>query len=180
MFSAARMVVATKGDPQLAAPAIVEALRSLDPARQVRATLVRDSFARELELPQALTIGSLVLGGSALALAVIGLFGVTAFVVGQRRHEISVRMALGAGGGDVVRMLVRQSLRPVAIGTACGLVAALGVGQVIRGVLVGVSGHDPIAIAAAVGALVVAAGAAAFIPARRAARVSPADMLKQQ
>lgn len=121
----------------------------------------------------------MIVGATALGLAVIGLFGVTAFVVEQRRHEVSVRKALGASNGQLLGMLFRDSLTPVAAGLSCGLLVSLLAGRVIQGILYGVSSHDPAAILTAVVVLVCAASGAVLVPARRAARVDPAQLLKQ-
>jgi ABC-type antimicrobial peptide transport system permease subunit len=103
-------------------------------------------------------------------LAVIGLFGVTAFAVVQRRHEISVRLALGATHAQLTHLLLRDRLRPVVVGLSCGLVLALLGGRWVSSVLHGVSARDPIAIAAAVIVLILTAAAAAAVPARRPVR----------
>lgn len=175
----ARLVVNVDGDPAAISWQVRDVLRSMDPRLRPTVTFVGESRARELSGPKGAALLTVLLGGGALTLAVIGLFGVTAFVVRQRRHEISIRLALGAAGGDVVSLLLRDTLRPVAIGMAIGVFIALIVGHVIRGSLYGISGHDPIAVIAAVVVLMVAVVAAALGPARRALRVDPAEMLKQ-
>jgi putative ABC transport system permease protein len=162
-----------------------------DVARGVRTTLaaitgdvrtdvrfVADGLSKELAPPRDLAILAGFVGLSALALAAIGLFGTTAFTVEQRSREVSVRMALGATERSVVRLVLRQSLRPVVIGLACGLGVAWVSGSVLRSVLFGVDGRDPIAMGTAVCALLLAAITAAWLPARRAARISPAGMLR--
>jgi putative ABC transport system permease protein len=178
-IGAARMIVSMRGDPAPAARRIEEALFALDPGLHPTTVLVRDGVRRELELPAAVAATIGILSITAVALAAIGIFGVTAFVVGQRRHEISVRMALGATGRAIVGMLLRDGLRPVFMGMLSGLALAALAGQVIRRVLYGVAGHDPIAIAVSVLILCTAATAAVWIPARRAARTSPAEMLTE-
>jgi ABC-type antimicrobial peptide transport system permease subunit len=115
----------------------------------------------------------------ALGLAVVGLYGVTAFVVGQRTQEIGVRMALGASGRDVARLLVRESLRPVAIGLVAGMVLAAVAGRLLTSSVLGVSPTDPASLAAAAGVLVLSALGAVVSPARRASRVDPATVLRQ-
>ncbi len=175
----ARFVVRTSGDPQGLIASIRDAVKSTDPEVEVRATLVSDGLQRELQYPKALALLAAVVGISTLTLAVVGLFGVTAFIVRQRRREVSVRLALGASAADIVNLLLRDSLRPVVAGIAFGLVFALVAGHVIRGLLYGVSGHDPTAILSAVIILLAAAAAAALGPARRALRIDPAEMLKQ-
>ena len=116
--------------------------------------------------------------GLALGLAVLGIYGVTAFVIGQRAHEIGVRMAIGASRADIVRLLVGQSLRPVAIGLAIGVTVVLLGGQVLASFIAGVGPRDPIAIGSAIVILVGSALAAVVAPARRAARVDPVTILR--
>jgi ABC-type antimicrobial peptide transport system permease subunit len=106
-------------------------------------------------------------------------YGVTAFVVGQRTQEISVRIALGASGRDISRLLLHDSLRPVAVGLAAGVFVALLGGRVFAGVLYGVSTADPIAFAVALLVLLGAATLAVIVPTRGAAAADPAAVLRQ-
>jgi predicted permease len=175
----ARLVVSVDGNASALSRQVRDILRSMDPQLRPTVRLVTDLRASELSEQRGTALLSALLGGAALTLAVIGLFGVTAFVVRQRRHEISVRMALGASGWQIVGLLLRDTLRPVAIGIAMGLGLAVLAGHVIRGALYGISGHDPIALVAAVAVLIVAVTAAALGPALRALHVDPAEMLKQ-
>jgi len=106
------------------------------------------------------------------------LFGVTAFMVEQRTHELSVRRALGAGPVELMTMLLRESLKPVMVGSLCGLfVSAVG-SRVLQSLLFGVSARDPLAFAGAVVVLVVAASTAVLVPARRASQMNPTQLLK--
>ena len=123
------------------------------------------------------TLGAVV-GIGAMLLAVTGLFGVTTFVARQRLHEIGVRLTLGASRRDVVIMILRTSLTPVAIGLVVGLGFAVMAGRVLQHALFGISPHDPIAMIWAV-VMLVAASLAAVVPtAYRAARVDLAGMLR--
>ena len=121
---------------------------------------------------------SIAAAGLALGLAVLGIYGVTAFVIGQRAHEIGVRMAIGASRADIVRLLVGQSLRPVAIGLAVGVTTVLLGGQVLANFIAGVGPRDPISIGSAIVILVGSALAAVVAPARRAARNDPVRILR--
>jgi len=114
----------------------------------------------------------------ALAIAALGLYAVTAYGVQQRTQEIGVRMALGAQGRDVVRLAVWQALRPAAIGAGAGLLAAMVLGRAVRALLFQVQPVDPATLVASIGLLLVVAAAAAFVPARRAARVDPMEALR--
>jgi putative ABC transport system permease protein len=121
---------------------------------------------------------SLAVGVVALGLAVIGLFGVTAFVVEQRTHELTVRRALGATHADLMTMLLRENLSPVMVGLLCGLFLSLAGSRVVQSVLYGVSARDPVAVVGALAVLIGAASAAVLLPARRAARMNPSQLLK--
>jgi putative ABC transport system permease protein len=117
------------------------------------------------------------LGGVGLALAVIGIYGVIAYFVGQRTREIGVRMALGATPGRVLAMVVGQGMRPVLAGIVVGMGAALALTRVLASQLYGVRPTDPPTFAAVATIIIIAAALAAAIPARRAARVDPKTAL---
>jgi ABC-type antimicrobial peptide transport system permease subunit len=110
---------------------------------------------------------------SALVLAMIGLYGVLAFAVTQRTREIGIRMALGAAGGEVFRLMVRRGLTVLGLGVAIGLPAAAAASRVIRRLLFEVGPADPLVFGAVTLALVGSGLAACVMPARRAARVDP-------
>ena len=117
-------------------------------------------------------------GGLGTLLAAIGLYGVIAFSVARRTREIGVRIALGAQPAGVLAMVMRQGFMLVAIGLVVGGILAASAGQVIKGLLFGVSTLDPIAWALAITAMVVAAALANLVPARRAMRVDPMTALR--
>jgi putative ABC transport system permease protein len=177
---AAKMVIRTAGAPGALVPSVRNALHSIDPRVRLTITPVSERLQRQLEEPRMLASLSGILAALALALAVLGLYGVTAFVVGQRTQEIGVRMALGASGRDIMRLLLHDSLRPVTIGLAAGVVVALLAGRVFAGVLYGVSSADPIAFVAGVLILLSAATLAVIVPTCGAAAVDPAAVLRQQ
>ena len=138
-----------------------------------------DTLRRDLEGPRALALLAILVGATAVGLAVIGLFGVTAFVVEQRAHEMTVRRALGASDSQLLTLLFRESLRPVVVGLVIGLGISLLSGRIVQSVLYGVSSRDPLAIGSAVAILLLAAATAVVLPARRATQVSAAHLLKQ-
>ncbi len=117
--------------------------------------------------------------GLALLLAGVGIYGVLAYLTSQRVPEIGVRMALGASGGDVMRMVLRQSLGMIFSGAVVGLIAAVAAGRVLQRLVAGVQGTDFVTTAIMLGVLVTAALAASFIPARRASHVDPMRALRQ-
>jgi ABC-type antimicrobial peptide transport system permease subunit len=115
-----------------------------------------------------------------LALACIGIYGVFAYAVARRTSEFGVRIAVGATGAQVRWLVLRGALVLVALGLAIGVPAALAVAAVIRARLYGVEPADPATVAAAVAAMVVAAGIAAWTPARRAALLDPVVALRYE
>jgi predicted permease len=116
----------------------------------------------------------------ALALATVGVYGVVAYGIAQRTREIGTRMALGARPRDVVRLVVGQGFRPVALGLATGAVAALGCARALQGLLVGVGPADPATLAVTSVILTATAVLAAYVPARRAARLDPVAALRTE
>jgi predicted permease len=140
-----------------------------------------ESYASLGLLPQRVA-GSIAgsLGGVALLLAAIGLYGVTAFAVASRSREIGIRMALGANPRSVVRLMLGLGLRLVAIGGAIGLAVAIGAAQLVAGLLFGVSPLDPAAYVVTAGVLAGVAVVATYVPARRAAAVDPLIALRAE
>jgi predicted permease len=121
-----------------------------------------------------------IAGGMALFLSVIGIYGVLSYTVAERTREIGIRVALGAEGGLVRRMFVRNGLTLAAIGVLLGLGAAMGLGRLITSLLFGVESMDPATYVSASLVLVAAAALASYIPARRATRVSPVTALRAE
>jgi predicted permease len=109
----------------------------------------------------------------ALVMACVGIYGVIAYLVGQRTHEIGVRMALGAGRGDVLRMVVGAGAKMALIGVGIGLIAAVVLTRVMANMLFGISSHDPLTFIGVAFLLILIAVAATYIPAWRAAKVNP-------
>jgi predicted permease len=174
----AKMIVRIGGVQDATLRSLQALFHSLDSRVRVDIRHVRDGLERQLEEPRALSRLASLLAAVALALALVGLYGVTAFVTGQRRQEIGVRIALGATARDVVRLLMRDSLRPVSFGLAGGVLGA-GLGsRVMAGALYGISPADPFAFGGALIVLVTAATLAVFVPTRRAAAVDPASVLR--
>jgi ABC-type antimicrobial peptide transport system permease subunit len=121
-----------------------------------------------------------VLGATALLLAVVGIYGVMAFVVNQRTREIGIRMALGAAKSDVLRLVLGQGARLAVIGVAAGLACALAATRLLSSVLVGVSAVEPLTFGAASLLLAGVALLACYLPALRAARVDPMAALRNE
>jgi ABC-type antimicrobial peptide transport system permease subunit len=116
----------------------------------------------------------------ALLLAIAGVFGVMAYSVSRRTREIGLRVALGAGSGDVLRMILGQGLRTILIGVAIGIAGSLALTRTVESLLFGVTPTDPLTFAAVTLLLVGAALLACFVPARRAMRVDPTVALRYE
>jgi putative ABC transport system permease protein len=116
----------------------------------------------------------------ALVLAVVGVYGVTAYSVSQRTHEIGVRMALGAQKGHVLKLVLRQGLLLTGAGVIPGILGALALTRVMRGLLFGISPTDPATFAAVVSLLFGVTAAACYVPARRATKVDPISALREE
>jgi ABC-type antimicrobial peptide transport system permease subunit len=128
--------------------------------------------------PRMQTLLLAIFAGVAVTLAIVGVYGVMAYTVSQRATEIGVRMAIGASPGNVVGMVVRQGAMLAAAGVALGLVGAAAAARAVQSLLfVDARGFDPATFAVSASILVVAALLASYIPARRAARVSPVSAL---
>jgi predicted permease len=121
-----------------------------------------------------------IAGAMAMALGMIGIYGVISYTVSQRQREIGIRLALGAQRGDVLQMLLRQGAKTALVGVAIGIGAALGLTELMRSLLFGVSARDPITFAAVAALLILMAFLASYIPARRAMLVDPVVALRYE
>ena len=160
-------------------PLLTRTLAELDPNLTI--TSIRTMQQQvELRFDQQRAVASLagLFGAVALALAAIGLYGVTAYTVAQRTNEIGIRMALGADRPKVIQLVLRGAFKRVLIGLLLGLPLAIGAGRLISAQLYGVSSWDPLALTVAAGALAICSFFAAIIPANRAASISPMDALR--
>ena len=143
-------------------------------------TTLRPS-ARRLRFPPARRSQLLGLFGVlGLLLASIGLYGVLSFQVARRTREIGIRMALGSSRREVMGLVLRQGALLVGLGLAIGIVAAAGMAQLLRSLLLGLHPWDPLAFAGVLAALVVASSLACLVPARRATRVDPLVALRHE
>jgi putative ABC transport system permease protein len=121
-----------------------------------------------------------IAGAMAMALGMIGIYGVISYTVSQRRREVGIRLALGAQRGDVMQMLLRQGAKTALVGVAIGIAAALGLTELMSGLLFGVSAQDPMTFAAVAALLMSVALLASYIPARRAMLVDPVVALRYE
>ena len=166
------------GDAAAVAASVREAVRRIDPTVPLYQVRTMDQRL-QTALAQARfnTLLMLLLGGIGLVLAAIGVYGVIAYFVAQRQQEIGIRMALGAKGPDVVRMVVRQGMQPVVTGIAVGLAGAWAASRVLSASVHGITTTDPLTFLVVAGLLAVVALAATALPARRAVAIDPTKVL---
>jgi predicted permease len=177
----AAIAVRTAGNPVAAAGAIREAVWSVDsqlPVSDIETMEQIESRSLSQRRFQMALLG--VFAGSALLLAALGTYGVLAFSVARRTNEIGIRMALGAQPTNIVSMVMRRGLVPVAFGVVAGVAGALALGRVISGLLFAVSPYDWRTILGVMALTLICALAACWIPARRATRVDPLDALRYE
>ena len=175
------VVVRPRGNPAGLQARLREVAQGIGPRVLVDRIRSGDDFVSEsVSTPRHRMVLLGLLGGVGLLLTVVGIFSITAFAVVRRTREIGVRMAFGAGKSEVVRAMVRDAIRPVAIGLAAGVTGAYLSTGVLGTLLYETTPHDPIAFVAALTTLGVAAILAAWLPARRAALVDPVHALRTE
>lgn len=174
------LYVRTGQDPSTVIPAVQDQIRSLDAALPLEDIRTGTKIIDQALWWSKIGVGLLaVFGLLALGLASVGLYGIMAFSVNQRRREIGVRMALGAGQASVLLMVLRQGMTVVLSGLALGVLLALLLGRALSRFLYGISGNDPLTIAGASLILLIVALAACYLPARNASRVDPLVALRE-
>ena len=174
-------VLRTAGDPAALAGPARKTVQNLDAELAVgKVRPLGDYLDRAIRPARFTMVLASLFGALALALAAIGIYGVVATTVAQRRRELGVRMALGATPGRLVSQLVREELIPAVIGLAIGAAGAIAVSRLLGALVFGVSPIDPVTLGAAALILPAAALLASWLPARRAARTNPMLALKLQ
>jgi predicted permease len=177
----AAIAVRTAGNPVAAAGAIREAVWSVDSQLPVSDIETMEQIeSRSLSQRRFQITLLAVFAGSALLLAALGTYGVLAFSVARRTNEIGIRMALGAQPGNILSMVMRRGVVPVAFGLVAGVAGALALGKVLSGLLFAVSPYDWRTILSVMALTLICALAACWIPARRATRVDPLDALRYE
>jgi predicted permease len=172
------LVARSEAAPEVAIGAMRAAVRRLDPSLPLfGVSTAEDLLATTLAPARFNTLLLGVLAALGLLLAAAGIYSVIAYFVTLRTHEIGVRMALGARGGDIIRLLTWQGLRPVAAGLLLGTLGASAATRLLRGALYGVTATDPATFAGVAALFTLVALAAIVVPARRAARVEPTRAL---
>jgi putative ABC transport system permease protein len=177
----ARILVRVAGDPGAMLPTLRSIVSSVDPQVPIEevGTLMRqmDEHFKSVLLTSRVVTWA---GGLSFFLSMLGLYGVLAFSVGERRREIGIRMALGAGHNDVVRLVIVRGLWLALGGVVIGLFAAFAATRLVSSLLYGVSATDPLTFVAIVVLLLCVALIACWIPARRATRVDPLIALRHE
>ena len=175
------IVVRAAGDPAALAPAIRRTALALDPSQPVHSIRTMDELmGGYLGQDRFAAFLMTAFAGMALLLATIGIYGVVAFSVSQRRRELGLRVALGAKSNDIVRLVLAGGFRIAVIGALVGLAAALAVSRYLESALFGVSATDPTTLIAATSILMATVLIACYLPARRAANVDPTQTLRYE
>jgi ABC-type antimicrobial peptide transport system permease subunit len=143
-------------------------------------TTQRQQIAQTIEKPRAFATLTMVSGMIGLLLACIGLYGVVSYDTVRRTQEIGIRMALGAQGADVLRLVMHQTVIVLTIGTVIGVALALAASRLMGNLLFGIGPSDPFAIGSALAVLVGVALLASYVPARRATQLDPTEALRYE
>ena len=179
-FAGLTLVLRTSVPPATVSSAAVGVIRALDPEQPVQAVRTREEVRDEQLTSERFS--ALLLGGFAavaLVLATVGISSVVAYIVRGRSREIGIRSALGAGTGDVLRLVVREGMTPALMGIGAGTVAALLASMSLQRLVFGVSASDPLTLAAVGGTLAGVALLASLVPAWRASRIDPSIALRE-
>jgi len=172
-------LVRAAGDPSLLAEAVTDALQVADPDVSLGAPRTLASQAdRELVRPRFQAVILLSFALAALILSAVGVYAVVSYAVARRTREVGIRVALGAGSGDVVSLMARTNLSVVAVGVVLGLGGSLFTGRLIQGLIPGVSPTDVVSLGGGCVILLLVAAVATLVPARRATRVDPLEAMR--
>jgi putative ABC transport system permease protein len=174
-------VLRTAVEPMQLAAAVRRELLQLDPALPIRSLRPMNQLLDGSIAPQRFNFSLLGLfAGIGMLLAAVGIYGVMAYSVSQRTHEIGVRMALGARTGDVLKLIVRQGMVLVLVGVALGLIASVALTRIMKSLLFGVTATDPLTLMTVAVLLTLVALMACYLPARRATKVDPLVALRYE
>ena len=173
-------VLRPNGNPAQISAQVRPAIRGIDAGLSADVMTMQHLIGDSVAQPRFRTWLIGILSAIALTLAAAGIYGVISYLVSLRRREIGVRMALGAQRADILRLMLGQGVKLAAIGAVAGLAAAFFLTRFLAGLLYGVQPRDPATFATVAVALVATAAAAAYVPARRAARANPMSLLKYE
>jgi putative ABC transport system permease protein len=173
------LVVGTEGDALTMAEPVRSAVRDVEPRAALgEMRTMRQVVDRTVAAPRFRTVLLATFAMVALLLAVVGIYGVVSRGIAQRRHELGIRMSLGADRGDVLALVLRDGMLPVVTGIAFGVAGGWALSRWLSGLLFGISAGDLVTYAVSPLALAIAAALACLLPARRAARVDPMVALR--
>jgi len=179
MYRNLSIVLKTAGDPIAASGGLRAAVQEIDRDQPlVRVRTMEAAMADSVSQPRLRTALVAVFSAVALALSLVGVYGVMAYAVSERTHELGVRIALGASPAEIRALVVGEGMRLAAIGIAIGVAGALATSRALGALLFGVSATDPATFAIAAAGLAVAGVGAAYVPARRASRIDPIVLLR--
>jgi putative ABC transport system permease protein len=180
-WSSMALVVRTNTEPEEIQVAVQKAIWEVDQSAPIsRINTMKQILGDQVSHSRFNTLLLGIFSALALILATIGIYGVMSYAVRQRRHEIGVRMALGAQNIDVVWLFVRQGLKLTLLGIAIGLASAYGLTRLMTNLLFNVSATDPLTFAAITALLLVIGLLACYLPARRATRIDPLIGLRHE
>jgi ABC-type antimicrobial peptide transport system permease subunit len=174
------VLVRTNAEPGLLAESLRKKVRDRSPEVPLKFTTMEAALAEDVAAPRFRTLLFVVFAGIAVCLAMAGVYGVMAYVVGQRLNEIGLRMALGASQGNVLGMVLKQGLALAGAGVMLGLAGAAAATRLLTSFLFEVKAGDPLTYVGVAVLLAVVAMAASYLPARRATRVDPLTALRQE
>ncbi|MFY9556001.1 MAG: ABC transporter permease [Blastocatellia bacterium] len=180
-FGGMSFVIRTTIEPVGLTPAVRQAVQDVDKAQPVADIRTMENVVSESVMQPRFNVTLLgIFGGIALVLSAAGIYGVMAYTVAQRTHEIGIRIALGAEAGDVLKMILSQGLRLTATGIALGILVSVVLTRFLSGLLFGISATDPLTFAVVALFLAGVALVACFVPARRAAGTDPMIALRYE
>jgi putative ABC transport system permease protein len=180
-WPALAVVIQTGMDPKSVSASVVAAIHEVDKEEPVYNVRTMDEvIASSVQVRRFRTILLGLFAGLALALAAVGIYGVMAYAIGQRTHEIGIRLALGAQPGRLRLSLIGQGVQLAALGLMIGIAASLWLTRFLQSVLYGVKSTDPLAFSTTVLLLVLAALLGSYLPANRALKRDPASILRAQ
>jgi len=175
------LTIRTQSDPLALLPAVRRTIASVDAQQPLYLITTLDgAFAEAVSQRRAAMLLITIFAGVALVLAAVGIYGLMSHMVNERTHEIGIRIALGALRGDVLGLVLRQTLLLVAIGAVLGLAGALALGRALTSLAFGVTPSDPATLSMVTMVLAVVAVVATLVPARRATRVAPIIALRNE
>jgi putative ABC transport system permease protein len=175
------LAVRTKSDPHAAANAVAGAIHEFGPDIPVSNVLSMEDLIAQSMSPQRFNMMLLAaFAGLALLLAAVGIYGVLSYTVRRRVREIGIRMALGASQSDILRLVVGDGMKPILLGVALGVIAAIALSRLVASLLFGVPPTDPLTFVVVATLLVIVGIAANTLPAYRATKVEPTQTLREE